>query len=691
MKRYEASHIRNVALAGHGGSGKTQLAEAMLFATGAVSRMGRVDEGNTASDWDPEETKRRISISTSLIPCEWKGHKVNVLDTPGYFDFVGEVQSALQAADAMVCVVCAASGVEVGTEKAWAMAEQHGLPRAFFVNKMDRDNADFDRTVAQLRETFGQHVVPLQVPIGQAETFSGLVDLVSLQAYAGRPGGAVEPVPLPEEAEERTHAYLETLKEAVAATDDELTLKYLEEEEITADELRDALARAIRQGQIVPVWLGSALRPVGADALLDGILQYFPSAAEAAPRSALDLRTDDTVTCDAREDAPLAALVFKTVSDPYVGRLTLFRIVSGRLSGDGNVFNANKEREERVGQVYVLRGKEQMSVPELGPGDIGAVNKLQVTATGDTLCRKDRPLKFSGIDFPQPNLTLALVPKAKGDEEKIGAALARIQEEDPTLRAEKGQAGQLLVSGLGDLHLEILISRLARKFGVEVDLVPPKVPYRETIRASVKAEGKHKKQTGGRGQYGHVFLELSPLPPGSGFEFEDKIFGGAVPKQYIPAVEKGVRETMEEGVLAGYPVVDVKVTLYDGSYHSVDSSEMAFKIAASMAFKKGFAEARPVLLEPVMLVEVTVPERFMGDVIGDLNKKRGRILGMDPDGNYQVIRAHVPMAEMVRYAVDLRSITQGRGSFRAELDHYEEVPEHLAEAIISESRAGQAS
>jgi len=691
LKRYQAAHIRNIVLAGHGGVGKTQLAEAMLFATGALSRMGRVDEGNTVSDWDPEEVKRQISIGTSLIPCEWKDHKINVLDTPGYFDFVGEVQGALHAADAALLVLCGASGVEVGTEKAWAMATEHGLPRAFFVNRMDRENANFDRAITQLRDLFGNQVVPLQVPIGQAENFRGFVDLVDMQAYTQGDKGLV-PAPVPDDVRGQAETMRDWLIEAVAATDDELTLKYLEEEEISAEELRDALRGAVRSGQVVPVWIGSSLLPLGVDTLLDGIVNLFPSPVDAPARQGEDPRNGGAVQCAPDPNGPLAALVFKTISDPYVGRLTLFRVMSGTFTAEGSAYNVNKEREERIGQLFVLRGKEQIAVTEVGPGDIGAVSKLQVTTTGDTLSRKDRPVRLPGIAFEKPNLTLALVPKAKGDEEKVGTALARLLEEDPTYALEKHpETGQLLVSGLGDVHLEILTTRLQKKFGVEVELLPPRVPYRETIRGKAHVEGKHKKQTGGRGQYGHVIIEIQPLPPGSGFEFEDKIFGGAVPKQYIPAVEKGIRETMEEGVLAGYPVVDVKVTLLDGSYHSVDSSEMAFKIASSMAFKKGFMEAQPVLLEPVLLVEVEVPERFMGDVIGDLNKKRGRILGMDPVNGNQLIRAHVPMAEMVRYAVDLRSMTQGRGTFRVQPDHYEEVPEHLAQAIIAEANANRAS
>jgi len=690
LRQYETSRIRNVALVGHGGCGKTQLTEAMLYATGALARMGKVDDGNTVSDWDPEEAKRQLSIHTSLVPCEWKEHKVNVLDTPGYFDFVGEVRSALYAADAVVCVVCAASGVEVGTEQAWAMAEERGLARAFFVNKMDRENASFERTLDQLRNTFGAELAVLQLPIGQADSFRGWIDLLTMEAYV-KDGAGVKKAAIPSELADAAEQYRAQLVEAIAATDDELTLLFLEDQEIPAEQLRAALASAVRRGLLVPVWLGSALQGIGTDALLDGIVEYLPSPAEGARYEAVDERTGERLTLTADPEGPLAALVFKTISDPYVGRLTLFRVVSGTLTaGDGSIRNVDKDKDERLAQLFVLRGKEQVPVSALSAGDLGAVAKLQVTTTGDTLSRKERPVRCERPVFPKPVLTMALVPKAKGDEDRIAAGLARIQDEDVTFETAKNpETGELLISGMGEMQLEIVTSRLKTQFGVEVELVPPRIPYRETIRAKVQQEGKHKKQTGGRGQYGHVFLELEPLPPGGGFEFVDKIFGGAVPKQYIPAVQKGVEETMAEGVLAGYPVVDVRVTLYDGSYHSVDSSELAFKIAASMAFKEGFMKAKPVLLEPILYVEVVVPERFMGDVIADLNKKRGRILGMDRQDGNQVIRAHVPMAEMTRYAMDLRSITQGRGTFRTELDHYEELPEQLAAAIIAQAAASR--
>lgn len=683
LKLYETARIRNVAFIGHAGCGKTQLSEALLFATGVTSRMGKVDDGNTVSDWDPEEAKRRITISTALLPYEWKEHKINVLDTPGYFDFVGDVIGALHAADATLCVVCAAAGVEVGTEQVWALAAQRNLPSALFINKMDRENANFARTLQQLQETLTGNIVPLQAPIGEAASFEGFIDLLSMQAYSadGEPFAAES---VPDNALAAAQQYREQLLEAVAATDDELTLKYLEEEPITADELRHALVSAVHAGRLTPVWLGSALQGAGAHALLDGIVANLPSPLDSSDIAAKDVKAGESVLLTAAPEGPTAAFVFKTISDPYVGRLTMFRVRSGTIRPDGAVYNVDKQRDERVTQLFTLRGKEQLVVPALVAGDIGAVSKLHVTATGDSLADKGRPLKVPALELPRASLTMALVPKAKGDEDKISVGLTRLTEEDVTLTVDKdGTTGELLIAGLGELQLEIATARLQAQYGVQVDLITPQIAYRETIRGTVKQEGRHKKQSGGRGQFGHVFIELAPLPSGGGFEFVDKIFGGAVPRQYIPAVEKGILETMGEGVLAGYPVVDVRVTLYDGSYHSVDSSEMAFKIAASIAFKDGFMKAQPVLLEPIMLVEVTVPERYMGDVIGDLNRKRGRIVGMDPQDGLQLVRAHVPMAELTRYAVDLRSITQGRGAFAVQLAHYEEMPDHLAGVLIS--------
>ena len=688
------SAIRTVALIGHGGAGKTSLAEALLFTAGGLPRLGSVDAGTATTDYDAEEIRRKISINVSPVTCNWRQHRLYVLDTPGYLDFVGEVVASLRVSDGAVVVYAAPQGVEVGSEQAWALADRPyadgaPLPRLAFVNKMDRENASFRRTLEQLRGLYGQRVVPVAMPMGAAEEYRGYVDLLAMKAYpvGGSFGdGPAEEVPAPWAAEAAT--WREQMVEAVAATDDELTAKFLEDQPLSEEELRVALRRAVLAGSLVPVACGSALKGSGVRFLMDLVVDLLPSPLDVPPARGEDGRNGQAVERPPQPDAPLAALVFKTMADPYVGRLTLFRVYSGVVRSDSVVYNATRRREERVGQLFVPRGKEQMPVPALGPGELGAVAKLQETGTGDTLTAREAPVRLVPASFPEPTLTMAVVPKGRSDEEKISASLARLAEEDPTVRVDKNsETKQVLLSGMGELHLEVITSRLHHKFGVDVELVEPKVPYRETIRASQRAEGKYKKQTGGRGQYGHVFLELAPLQAGAGVEFAEKIFGGAVPKQYIPAVEKGVRETCAEGVLAGYPVVDVLVTLYDGSFHPVDSSELAFKIAASMAFKKAFLEANPVLLEPVLAVEVTVPEAYMGDVIAELNKKRGRILGMEAQGDWRVVRAHAPMAEMFRFAIDLRALTGGRGRFATRFDHYEEVPAHIAEPIIQAARA----
>ena len=688
MKKYAIERIRNVVLAGHGGSGKTSLAEAMLFATKGTARLGRVEDGTTVMDYDPEEIKRKISLSAALAPIEYGEHKINLLDTPGFFDFTGEVKGAMRVADAAVIVICAVSGLEVGVEKSWAYADEGGLPRAIFINKMDRENANFAKVLGELRAKFGNRIVPLQVPIGSAENFRGVVDVVRLKALTG---GKEKTEPVPSELAATVEEYRGWLVETAAEAEDELTAKYLEGEELSEEEIVRGLRLAMAAGKIVPVLCGSAAKSIGIDPFLGAIVELFPSPAD---RGAVigSLPSGEEARRNPSEDEPLAALVWKTTADPFVGKLTLFRVYTGVLRSDSTVFNANKGKAERIGQLFLVKGKTQEPVAEIGAGDLGAVAKLAETTTGDTLCDREKPIVLPGIVFPKPVLTLAVEPKTKGDEEKIGGGLARLMEEDPTfITTRDATTKEILVSGLGELHLEVITSKLQKKFGVEVNLKTPKVPYKETIRGTAKAEGKHKKQTGGRGQYGHVWLELEPLPGGE-FEFVDKIFGGAVPKQYIPAVEKGVRETMEEGPLAGYPVVDVRCTLYDGSYHSVDSSEMAFKIAASLGFKKAFMEAKPVLLEPIVNMEIYVPEQYMGDIIGDITKKRGRVLGMEPAGNgLQLVRAQAPLAEVFRYAVDLRSMTQGRGSFSMAFDHYEEVPANLAEAIIAQHKKEKAA
>ncbi|MBO2518862.1 elongation factor G [Limnochorda sp.] len=684
MSQGTPERIRNVALISHQGAGKTTLAEALLFKAGVIKRQGSVDEGNTVSDYDPEEQRRRLSLNATVLPVPWESYKINLLDTPGYFDFVGDVLSALRVVEGAVVLVEAAAGVEVGTEKVWQYAEERKLPRICFVSKMDRENADFSKCLSELRARFGNRVAPIQVPVGQAESFRGVVDILEGKAYLDGSDTAAD---VPAEVEALVTEAREALEEAVAATDDDLTAKYLEEGSLSAEELRQGLAGAVKSGEVVPVLCGSAAKGIGLAQLLQAIGTLLPSPLEAEPQPTVAEGGEPV----APGDGPLAAYVFKTMADPYVGRLTLFRVYRGTINSDSTVHNSVRGKDERIGQIFVLRGKEQQAVSSLGPGDIGAVAKLQHTQTGDTLCAANAVVQLQPVQYPAPKLSLAAHAGERGDEDKIFSGLARLVEEDPTLAVERDPVtGETLVRGLGEMQLDVVVSRLKEKFGVTMELKTPKVPYQETIRSKVQAEGKHKKQTGGRGQYGHVFLELEPLPPGGGFEFVDKIFGGAVPKQYIPAVEKGIRETMAEGVLAGYPVVDVRATLYDGSFHPVDSSEMAFKIAASMAFKKAFEQANPVLLEPVMRVKVTVPESYMGDCIADLNKKRGKILGMNPDGDLQVIEALVPMAEMFHYATDLRSMTQGRGDFEMTFDHYEEVPAELAQKVIEEA-SNQAS
>lgn len=681
MKRYKVEQIRNLILLGHGGCGKTMLAEAMLYSAKAIERFGKVDDGTSTMDYDPEEIKRKISIGTSIAPLEYKDTKVNIIDSPGFFDFVGEVKGALRAADTAGIVVCAVSGVEVGTEKAWGYTEEQKMPRVIIVNKMDRENANFDGAVKALREKFGTSIIPVQIPIGAADKFQGIVDVLKNKAFIFEGGKMVEK-PVPADLTSKIEEYKMMLVESVAETDDELLAKYLDGQELSADELLSGARKGTITGQLVPVLVVSSLKTIGITNLLDVVTEFLPSPADRGGVKGVDGDSERKPS----ETEPFSALVFKTMADPFVGKLTLFKVFSGVIKSDSQVYNSSKGKNERIGQLFIIKGKTQEPTTELGAGDIGGVAKLQETYTGDTLCDKDKQIIFPTIEFPKPKLSLAVEPKAKGDEEKIGTGLARLTEEDPTFQVVKDPVThEFVASGMGDLHIEVITSKLHKKFGVEVNLKAPKIAYKETIKGSTKVEGKHKKQSGGRGQFGHVWLELNPLPGGE-FEFVDKIFGGSVPQNYRPAVEKGVRETMEKGVLAGYPVVDVQVTLYDGSYHPVDSSEMAFKIAASMAFKKGFMDAKPILLEPIFSVEVRTPEEFMGDVIGDLNKKRGKILGMEPDGKYQVVKALAPQAELTKYAIDLRSMTQGRADFSVNFDHYEEVPSHQAEAIIAEAK-----
>ncbi len=685
MKEFKTEEIRNVALVGHGSTGKTSLAEAMLFSSGAVGRLGRVEDGTTVSDFDPDENKRKISINLSLVPCEWKGRKLNIIDTPGYADFVGEMKAGLRAADAALVVVCAASGVEVGTEQSWAFADERSLPRMVVVNRMDRENADFFQTLSQLQSFFGKKCAPLQLPIGAQSSFEGVVDLLTLKGFRGEKGseGAV-----PDSLSDQVARYREQLVEAIAEADDELLNKYLEGEELSPEELTRGLRAGIASGSVVPVLAGAATKGLSASPILDAIAQYLPSPLDGGETAAKNASTDQEESLKADPAGPLAALVFKTTADPYVGKLTYLRVFSGTLKGDSQAWNSNKGAAERIGQLSTLRGKSQEPTPQLVAGDIGALAKLAETSTGDTLSSKERPLLLPSISFPAPAYSAAVHPKTKADLDKMGSALTRIVEEDPTLRVHREpDTGETVLSGLGEPHLEVTVEKIQRKFGVGLELTIPKVPYKEAITASASAEYTHKKQTGGHGQYARVAIRLEPLPRGSGFQFDNAVVGGSVPRTYVPAVEKGVLETLHEGVLAHYPLIDLKVTLYDGKEHPVDSSEMAFKIAGAMALKQGTLEARPILMEPIMTLRVVVPEANTGDAMGDLNSKRAKVLGITPQENgASMIEAQVPLAEVRRYATDLRSITQGRGSYTLEFSHYEEVPAHLAQKIIDKAK-----
>lgn len=689
MKKVKTEQIRNVALISHGGAGKTSLAEALLFTSGAVNRLGNVDAGNTTTDFDADEIKRQITIGTSLAPLEWKETKINLMDTPGYFDFIGEVQAALRVADSAVVTVCGVSGVEVGTEKVWSYADEYKLPRLVFINKLNRENADFNSALEQLRKFFGVHVFPLQFPIGQEDSFRGVVDLVKMKALLFSDDGmSYQEEDIPEELLAQAEELREQLVEAAAESDDALMEKYLEEEKLSDEEVQGALRKGTQEGKIVPVLCGAATKNCGIQPLLDLITTALPSPADRPPVTATVPGKDEEVSRKASVDEPFSALVFKTQADPYVGRINYFRVYSGSIKADSQFYNVNKDKVERIGSLFSMRGKNQIQTDEVIAGDIGAVAKLAVTATGDTLTDKSDPVLFPSIDFPEPVISFALEPKTRGDEEKVSAGLTRFIEEDPTFRVERNtETKQLIASGMGDMHLDVIVDRLAKKFGVEVNLSTPRVPYKETIRRGSKKESKYKKQSGGRGQYGHVHLDVNPLERGEGFVFEDKIVGGVVPRQYIPAVEKGVVEAMEEGILAGYPMVDLRVSLYDGSYHTVDSSEMAFKIAAAMALRSAVEQADPVLLEPIMNVEVTVPENFMGDIMGDLNSRRGRIQGMVPGEGLQTIKAQVPLAEMFSYAIELRSMTQGRAFFTMKFSHYEEMPHPEMEKVVAAAKA----
>jgi len=676
--------IRNVVLLSHQGAGKTSLAEFMLFTSGAIQRLGSVADGTTTSDYDPLEVERHMGINLSLLPIQWQETKLNLIDTPGYADFIGEVRSGLRVSEGAIIVICAASGVEVGTEQMWSDAEKGNLPRLIFVNKMDRDNADFLSTLKVIQAKLSPKCLPLQLPIGSQKDFQGIIDLVNMKAYIGTDSQETE---VPSALREQAEASREKLVEAAVEVDDELINKYLEGEPINNEEIFAAIKKSTIAGKLVPVFVGSALKGLGTQQILNGICSYLPSAEEKDAIGAKNVSTGDQEEIKPDSESPLSSLVFKTTADPYVGKLSYFRVYSGVISSNSQVWNANKNSMERIGQLFTMLGKNQQPVPQVVAGDIGAVARLSLTTTGDTLCAREHPVILPGIEFPRANFSMAIQPQAKTDLDKMSTVLPRICEEDPSLQTRReADTNEFIISGGGDNHLEITREKIRRKFGVEVKLDLPKIPYKETITMSANAEYKHKKQTGGHGQYGHVLLELEPLPRGGGFEFAKKIVGGAIPQNYIPSVEKGVNEAKQEGVLAGYPVIDVKVSLYDGSFHAVDSSDIAFKIAGAQALKKGLSQGQPVLVEPIMNLTITVPEAYTGDITSDLNTKRGRVLGMNPANGINVIEAQAPYAELLRYALNLRSLTQGRGSFVMEFDHYEEVPAHLSQKIIADRK-----
>ena len=673
MPKIDAGNLRNVALLSHSGAGKTSLCETLLFATKAVTRIGRVEDGNTVSDYEPEEVKRGGSIQTTLVSCSWGQHKANFLDTPGYDDFFGEVVSALRVVESATILLAATSGVDVGTERSWQQCQDTGLPRLLLVNKMDRENASFSRAVTDIQATFGGHCVPFQLPIGDAQDFQGVVSII-------RP-----PAEIPAAVADDFAAARERLIEAVAESDDALADKYLEGEELSTEEIIAGAKAAIQSGDLIPILACSATQNIGVSEYLDTIRDFFPSPAEGVKPAMPDGGPAADFAVD--PDGPLAAFVFKTTADPFVGKLSLFRVYRGAINSNSEVWNSNRNQSERIGQLYLPRGKNQENISEVTAGDIGAIGKLAATVTGDTLCAREQSLSFAPIPFPRGYYSVAVAPATKADLDKMSTSLARIVEEDPSLRYSRdADTGDSLLTGLGDAQIEVAIDRIKRKFGADLLLRRPKVAYRETITRVTNTEYRHKKQSGGHGQYGHVLLRLEPMDRDNGFEFGSEVVGGRVPREYIPAVEKGVVKSMEEGVLAGFPVVDLKTVIYDGSYHDVDSSGMSFEIASSQAFRKGMADASPILLEPIVRLTVDVPDAYTGEIMSDLNGKRGRILGMTPGDRYTIVEAEVPLSEVQRYSQDMRSLTQGRGSYRMEFDHYEPVPPNIEQRVITETK-----
>lgn len=687
MKVYKTSNLRNVGIIGHGGSGKTTLTEALLYKTKAIKRLGRVEDGTTLSDFDAEEKKRLCSISTSVALCEWQDVKINIVDIPGYFDFIGEMISGLKAVDLAMITVCGKSGIEVGTEKAWDYAVQQNIPRAFFINKLDRESSNFEKVLLQLKSKFGISVVPIQYPIGSEESFNGIINVISQKARIfNEKTQEMEDAEVPKELIDKLEECRRMIMEAVAETDEDLLNKYFEEGELSTEEIYSGLIRGASQGDITPVMCGAAIKGIGIDTLLEDIVECFPTPKDTKLYQAKNTETGEYMEVKIDSEKPFSALVFKTIVDPFIGKLSMFRVITGEASSDTIVYNPNQDSEERISNLYFLKGKEQFKTDKVFAGDIGAVAKLQYTCTGDTLCSKDNFVMYKPFEFVEPVYSKAVVPKGKGDEDKISNGLQRLMEEDGTFRVQRDiESSENIIMGLGTTHLDVIVSKLRNKYGIEVELSTPKVPYRETIKKQSDVQGKYKKQSGGHGQYGDVWIKFEPRDDGDDdLLFQEQIVGGVVPRGYIPAVEKGLRESIKKGILAGCPMIRLKAVLHDGSYHPVDSSEMAFKTAASMAYKKGISEAKPVLLEPIMHIEISVPDDYTGDIISDLNRRRGRIMGMDPISLGQKIIAEVPQKEMFEYAIDLRSMTGGRGSFTFNFDRYEEVPSELTGKVIEE-------
>jgi len=677
--------LRNIALAAHLSAGKTSLAEVMLFKSGTVNRHGRVEDGNTAMDFEPEELKRQTSINTAFHQFTWKKHTVNLIDTPGDQNFFSDTRTCMQAADSAVVVIDAVDGVKVQTEQAWEFAGEFNLPRVIFINKLDRERADFFRAFKDVTECFEPKPIIVQLPIGSETNFNGIVDLIRMKAYTYDADGKATEIDIPSDMQELVDNEREAMIENIAEADDALIEKYLEGETLSDAEINAGLRGGTIHQTFIPVFCGSATKNIGIDLFMDYITSCLPSPLDRGSKTGRGPDSENEIECLPDPDGSFAALVFKTVADPYAGRLSIFRIYSGKLGGDGTFYNVNKGTKERFTQLLKLEGKEQKAITEAGPGSIVAVAKLKETTTGDTLCDESRKIQFESAEPLQPIISYAVGAKSKGDEDKVFISLSKLLEEDNALKLTRNnETKQILLSGMGQVHIEATSEKLKRKFNVEVQLSTPKVPYKETIKKKVRVQGKHKKQTGGHGQYGDCWVQIEPLPRGKGFEFKNAIVGGAIPRQYIPAVEKGIIESAQKGILAGYPCIDFKATLDDGGFHAVDSSEMAFKIAGSLAFKKAANDAQPVLLEPIMEITIITPEEYMGDIMGDLNGKRGRVLGMDSKGKNQVIKARVPMAEFLTYAPDLRSMTGGRGMFSLEFSHYDEVPAQISQKIVEE-------